>query len=298
MFDFRLKVFYTVAQRLNFTRAAEELFITQPAVTKHIHEIETYYKTQLFQRNGTRIKLTPAGAALLEHAERLFEIYRNIEFELAAINQNAKGTMRIGASTTVAQYVLPKYLASFKQKFPDIKIALTANNTEHIENALIASKIDFGIIEGQSKRPQLKYTTFLKDEIVLCTRTGNPFLKKQTISLTMLKDLPLLMREQGSGSQEVIAAALKKAGVIISKLKVEMVLESTESIKSYLSHSDCFAFLSIHSIVKELKSNELTIIDIKDLGIERAFYFVNQQGDKLPLPELFMKFISADNFKL
>ncbi|THU39159.1 LysR family transcriptional regulator [Niastella caeni] len=298
MFDFRLKVFYTVARRLNFTKAAEELFITQPAVTKHIHEIETYYKTRLFQRNGTKIKLTSAGTALLEHAEQLFDIYRNIEFDLAAINENVKGTIRIGASTTVAQYVLPKYLASFKQKFPDTKIELTANNTEHIENALIANKIDFGIIEGQSKRPQLKYTTFLKDEMVLCTRTGNPVIKKQSISLASLKELPLLIREQGSGSQEVIATALKKAGIKVSQLKIEMVLDSTESIKSYLSSSDCFAFLSVHSILKELKSNELTIIDIKDLSIERSFYFVIQQGDKHHLSELFIKFISADNFKL
>jgi DNA-binding transcriptional LysR family regulator len=298
MFDFRLKVFYTVARRQNFTKAAEELFITQPAVTKHIHEIEAYYKIQLFQRHGTRIKLTPAGNVLLKHAEQLFEIYRNIEFELAAINENTKGTIRLGASTTVAQYVLPKYLALFKQKFPDIKIALTVNNTEYIENALIAGKIDFGIIEGQSKRPQLKYTTFLKDEMVLCTRTGNPFLKKQSVSLATLNNLPLLIREQGSGSQEVIAAALKKAGVKLSQLKVEMVLESTESIKSYLGSSDCFAFLSIHSIVKELKSNELTVIDIKELQIERNFYFVKQQGDKQHLPALFMKFISSDNFKL
>jgi DNA-binding transcriptional LysR family regulator len=298
MFDFRLKVFYTVARRLNFTKAAEELFITQPAVTKHIHEIETYYKTQLFHRNGTKIKLTPAGIALREHAEQLFNIYRNIEVDLAAINENVKGAIRIGASTTVAQYVLPKYLASFKQKFPDIKIELTTNNTEHIENALIANKIDFGIIEGQSKRPQLKYTTFLKDEIVLCTRTGNSFIKKLSITLALLKELPLLIREQGSGSQEVIAAALKKAGIKVSQLKIEMVLESTESIKAYLSSSDCFAFLSIHSVLKELKSNELTIIDIKELNIERAFYFVKQQGDNQHLTELFMKFISSDNFKL
>jgi LysR family transcriptional regulator, transcriptional activator of the cysJI operon len=298
MFDFRLKVFYTVARRLNFTKAAEELYITQPAVTKHIHEIETYYKIQLFHRNGTKIKLTPAGIALLEHAEQLFNIYRNIEVDLAAINENVKGAIRIGASTTVAQYVLPKYLASFKQKFPDIKIELTTNNTEHIENALIANKIDFGIIEGQSKRPQLKYTTFLKDEIVLCTRTGNPFIKKPSITLALLKELPLLIREQGSGSQEVIAAALKKAGIKVSQLKIEMVLESTESIKAYLSSSDCFAFLSIHSVLKELKSNELTIIDIKELNIERAFYFVKQQGDNQHLTELFMKFISSDNFKL
>lgn len=296
MFDFRLKVFYTVARRLNFTKAAEELFITQPAVTKHIHEIEAYYKTQLFQRNGTRIKLTPAGTVLLERAEQLFEIYRNIEFELAAVNENVKGTIRIGASTTVAQYVLPKYLASFKQKFPDIKIALTANNTEHIENSLLANKIDFGIIEGQSRRPQLKYLPFLNDEMVLCTRTGNPFIKKQSITLSMLKELPLLMREQGSGSQEVITAALKKAGIKASQLKIDMVLQSTESIKSWLSSSDSFAFLSIHSVLKELKGNELTIIDIKDLSIERSFYFVQQQGDKQHLPALFMKFMSSDNF--
>ena len=298
MFDFRLKVFYTVARRLNFTKAAAELFITQPAVTKHIHEIEAYYKTQLFERNGTRIKLTPAGAVLLEHTEQLFTIYRNIEFDLAAMNEHVQGTIRIGASTTVAQYVLPKYLASFKQKFPDINIALTASNTEHIENALTESKIDFGIIEGQSKRPQLKYTSFLKDEMVLCTRTGNPAIKKQTISLSALTELPLLMREQGSGSQEVIAAALKKAGIKVSQLNIEMVLESTESMKSYLGSSDSFAFLSVHSILKELKSNELTIIDIKELAIERYFYFVKQQGDNQPLPELFMKFISSNNLKL
>jgi DNA-binding transcriptional LysR family regulator len=297
MFDFRLKVFYTVARRLNFTKAAEELFITQPAVTKHIHEIESYYKTQLFERNGTRITLTPAGAVLLEHTEQLFTIYRNIEFDLAAMNEHAQGTIRIGASTTVAQYVLPKYLASFKQKFPEITIALTASNTEHIENALTANKIDFGIIEGQSKRPQIKYTSFLKDEMVLCTRTGNPA-KKQTISLSALKELPLLMREQGSGSQEVIAAALKKAGIKVSQLNIEMVLESTESIKSYLGSSDSFAFLSVHSILKELKSNELTIIDIKELAIERYFYFVKQQGDNQPLPGLFMKFITSNNLKL
>lgn len=298
MFDFRLKVFYTVARRLNFTKAAEELFITQPAVTKHIHEIENYYKTQLFQRNGTKIKLTPAGTTLLAHAEQLFAIYRNIEVDMAAINENVKGTIRIGASTTVAQYVLPKYLAAFRQKFPEINIALTANNTEYIENALIAGKIDFGIIEGQSKRPQIRYASFLKDEIVLCTRTGNPLIKKQTIALPALKELPLLMREQGSGSQEVIAAALKKAGVKTSQLKIEMVLESTESIKSYISSSDSVAFLSIHSILKELKSNELTIIDIKDLHIERTFFFVKQQGDNQPLTGLFMKFLSSDNLKL
>lgn len=298
MFDFRLKVFYTVAKRLNFTRAAEELFITQPAVTKHIHEIETFYKCKLFDRNGTKIKLTVAGLTLLNHTEKLFSIYRDIEFELAAINENVKGTIKLGASTTVAQYVLPKYLALFKQKFPDIHIELTDGNTEHIENLLADNKIDLGIVEGQSKRQHIKYTPFIKDEIVLCTSNTNKSIKKSVITLNELQKLPIVVREQGSGSLEVIISALKKQNVKLSQLNNEMVLESSESIKSYLFHSNTFAFLSIHSIFKELKSNEMQIVDVKGLSIERYFYFITQQGDNHHLSELFLRFMSSDNLKL
>ncbi len=298
MFDFRLKVFHTVAKRLNFTRAAEELFITQPAVTKHIHEIETFCQCKLFERNGTKIKLTAAGFTLLSHTEKLFNIYRDIEFDLAALNENINGSLKLGASTTVAQYVLPQYLALFKQKFPDIHIELTDGNTEHIENLLAENKIDFGIVEGQSKRQHIKYTTFLKDEIVLCTSSTNKSIKKTLITINDLQKLTLVVREQGSGSLEVLIAAWKKVNVKFSQLTVEMVLESSESIKSYLLHSNAFAFLSIHSIFKELRSNEMKIIDIKGLNVERYFYFITQQGDTHHLKELFLKFMSNNNFKL
>lgn len=297
MFDFRLKVFHTVARRLSFTRAAEELFITQPAVTKHIHEIEAYYKTQLFQRNGTRIKLTPAGKTLFAHTEELFAVYRKMEADVAAVNDQPGGTIRIGASTTVAQYVLPRYLALFRQKFPAVNLQMTANNTEHIEQALLEEKIDVGIVEGQSKRKQFSYSIFLKDEIVCCTRSGNPQAKSGTLSLKKLPDLPWLFREQGSGSLEVIATALKKVGLSLSQLKTEMVLESTESIKNYLLYSDAFAFVSIHSILRELENRTLTIVDIHQFSIERHFYFVRQQGDKQPVTELLLRFLSAHNLK-
>jgi DNA-binding transcriptional LysR family regulator len=294
MFDFRLKVFHTVAKRLNFTKAAKELFITQPAVTKHIHEIESFYKCKLFERNGTRIKLTTAGSTLFRHTEELFNTYRNIEFDLAAIRENTKGTLRLGASTTVAQYVLPRYLAAFKKKFADVNIELTTANTEDIENLLTENKIDLGIIEGESKRPKLKYTQFLKDEIVLCTNNRRSVTPK-TICLKELQKLPLVSREQGSGSLEVIAAALKERNIKISALNIEMVFDSTESIKSYLLHADSFAFLSIHSILKELEHNELKVVDIKDFTIERYFYFITQQGDVHHLNGLFLKFASANN---
>jgi DNA-binding transcriptional LysR family regulator len=297
MFDFRLKVFHTVAKRLNFTKASEELFITQPAVSKHIHEIEIYFKTQLFHRNGTKVSLTSAGEILLKYTEELFSVYRELETDMAALNQDIQGIIRIGASTTVAQYILPKYLASFRKRFRDISVELVTGNTEHIENYLTAGEIDFGIIEGLSKRKQLRYSKFLKDELVLCTRYGNPLSKKTAISLNDLTGLALVWREHGSGSLEVVNAALKKSGIKIAQLKREITLESSESIKSYLIGSDCFAFLSIHAVLNELSNKLLAIIDIKNFSIERYFYFVRRQGEGSKMNELFIRHLLSDNLK-
>ena len=297
MFDFRLKVFYKVAKLLNFTKATQELYITQPAVTKHIQEIESYFKTQLFERNGSKIKLTQTGIILLAHTEKIVDAYRDLEFEINTLTQQFNGTLKIGASTTIAQYVLPQLLAQFHEKFNDIKVSLVANNTEQIEIALQKNEIDLGVIEGKSKKSYLKYTQFIKDEIVLVANKENPSFKKQTITIDELKSIPLLFREQGSGTLEVIAYNLKPFGIKISDLNIEMQLGSSESMKNYLLHSNCMAFLSIHSVFRELKENKYTIIDIKDFTIERDFYFIQQQGQVEAVPELFMKFSNHYNFK-
>lgn len=298
MFDFRLKVFYIVAKRLNFTKAADELFITQPAVSKHIHEIESFYKTKLFDRKGTKIRLTETGTILLKHAEILMDVYRNIDFDLAASGKTIKGMLKIGASTTVASYFLPQYLSSFRKKYPDVKLSLITHNTETIENLLAESKIDVGIVEGRTKRPQLKYTGLVQDRIILCARSGNTAVKKPAITQAELQKLSLVMREAGSGSREVIFAALKKAGVNPRTLNIELELENTEAIKSYILTSDAFAFLSIHAVRNELKTGELKQFEIKGIDIERQFYFITQQGDEHYLRQLFLKHLSSDNFKL
>jgi len=297
MFDFRLKVFHTVAKRLNFTKAADELCITQPAVSKHIQEIENYFKIKMFDRNGTKIKLTEAGETLLQYTNQLFAIYSNLEFELNTLNQRHKGKLRIGASTTIAQYVLPPLLADFHKKFVDIQVTLLINNTEQIEQALQNKDIDFGIIEGQSKNTSFKYTEFIKDEIVLVANINHPSAKKEMIQLDELLKTQMLLREPGSGTLEVIAHALKPLDIKISQLQCEMQLGSTESIKSYLVHSNCMAFLSIYSILKELKNKEVTIIDVNGLSIERNFHFIQSYGEVEALPDLFMKFASHYNFK-
>jgi len=291
--DFRLKVFYTVALRLNFTKAATELYISQPAVSKHIQELEETYKTKLFERNGSKIALTPAGKILLKYTKNIFEIYREIDFEMSSFSKERQGLLRLGSSTTISQYIISPVLARFHQKQKDIKVNLLNGNTEQIESALINKEIEIGIVEGQSKNQSIKYIPFLKDELVLVCRNQNPLAKQNEISVTDLKSMKFITRERGSGTLEVIEFALKKAGIKFSDLQIEMQLGNTESIKSYLLNSDCFAFMSIHAVSKELLNKELIVLDIEKLSIERYFYIITLLGKSDPLSELFIQNIVA-----
>ncbi|MDO3427115.1 LysR family transcriptional regulator [Chryseobacterium sp. APV1] len=289
MFDYRLKVFHTVASRSSFTKASEELNISQPAVTKHIKEIENQLNTKLFDRKGTSIQLTQSGKILFEYAEKIRNIYRDLEFEIHQINQKHRGKLIIGASTTVAQYILPEILAKFKSYYKDIKIELTTYNTEMISELLKDGKIDLGIIEGESQSNYFDYQKFKADEIVLVAKT-NHSLANKTLNVKDLYEIELILREQGSGSLEFIQNRLKEKGIIAENLNVVIQLGSSESIKNYLLHSDALAFLSISTVLNELKNNQLTIIDIKNFSIERNFHFILPKGEQSELIRLFLKF--------
>lgn len=291
MFDFRLKVFHTVAKRLSFTKAAEELSISQPAVTKHIKELESHVSLALFYRRGNKVQLSPAGEVLLRHTEKIHEIYRQLEFDLNRLNETFKGVLHVGSSTSITQYILPPLLARFHDIHKDVKVQLVNGNTEQIEQALINNEIELGVIEGKSKRRDIHYTPFVKDEIVLVCSSKHPWSGKEEIKAESLKDIPLLLREPGSGTLEVISDALKEKGIRLSDLQVEMQLGSTEAIKSYLQHSNCMAFLSLHAILKELDTGELKIIEIKKMPIHRNFYFITPIGPGGGLPSLLIRFL-------
>jgi DNA-binding transcriptional LysR family regulator len=290
MSDFRLRVFYTVAKRLSFTRASAELFITQPAVTKHIHELEDQYKAKLFERKGNRINLTGAGKLLLSQAEKIFELYRDVEFEINALTKRKEGLLQIGTSTTIAQYIVAPLLARFRNKFPDVQLSLITGNTGQIEKALLEKEIEIAIIEGYSKNTEISYHEFLKDEIVLVCSSQHPLANRNTLKIEELKGIKFILREQGSGTLEVIDHALKKAGINPSTLPVEIRLGNTESIKSYLLNAPCVAFLSVHAVVEELKRGELKVIDVENLAIERSFYIITLQGKITGLADLFFHF--------
>lgn len=294
IFDFRLKVFYTVAQRLSFTKAASELFITQPAVTKHIKELEQQLSVQLFKRNGNNIALTPAGKILEKYAEKIFQTYTGLETELAQLNNLEAGTLHIGASTTVAQTILPKLLAMFKKTYPKVTFNFIQANTDQISQLVLAEKIDIAIVEGAAHSPQLSYTDFIKDEIVLVTSANNKLSKKAEITPKQLPAIPLVLREAGSGTLDVIFNALAAVQINPKDLNIEIQLESSIAIKQYLLYSETATFLSIQSVVSELKYNELTIIDVKGLEIFRTFQFIQLHGKHSKLIELFKRFCLAN----
>lgn len=147
MDDFRLKVFITAARTLSFTRTAERLFISQPAVSKHIGELESQYKVQLFVRRGSRLELTGAGETLLACAERLADDYRRMQYEMSLCADAPVGELRLGASTTIAQYLLPPILARFTTRFPGVRVAMMSGNSDQVEQALGGHGIDLGMVE-------------------------------------------------------------------------------------------------------------------------------------------------------
>lgn len=288
MFDFRLKVFSCVAKRLSFTKAAQELHISQPAVTKHIQELEQQLSTKLFTRNGTSIDVTSSGKILLEKSNLIFEIYREAEFEINKLNNKLKGNLKIGASTTIAQYILPEILVKFHSYYEDIHIELTSQNTDKVSELLKNNSIDLGIIEGPFQSPLFDYIPFISDEIVLVARTGHP-LANRTLAMKDLHDIDLISRENGSGTQDFIDSELRKMKIPTTEFKKIMNLDSSESIKNYLVHSNAMAFLSVSTITNELKYNKLSIIDVKQFEIKRQFQIIIPKGETPELVKLFMK---------
>ncbi len=288
--DFKIKVFISAARYLNFTKAAQELNISQPAVSKSIHELELQAGRNLFERSGNRLSLTEAGHILLSHAQQLSVIYQQLDENLEFLEGRNAGEIRLGASTTLSHYVIPQILVDFHNALPNIRIKILHGNSRQIEEWLLDKTIDLGIVEGLTDNVAMKYEAFLEDEIVLVTRAGNPKVKGDSISPGLLKELEFVLREQGSGTNEIIRKALVRMGIAWQDLNVKVIMASTESIKSFLLRTDCFSFLSVHAIAREVSNGELQIIELEGFDIMRDFYFVRPQGIIGRVPDIFRRF--------
>lgn len=288
--DFRLKVFRVAAERLSFTRAAEELFISQPAVTKHINELERQLGVPLFVRRSNTVFLTSEGEVLLGYARRILALYSDLNDAFGEETAESVGELHIGASTTIAQYLLPAVLSRFKSRFPRIGVVLTDDNTKQIERMVAEERLDFGLIEGMARDPQLHYEPFMEDELVLVTAANNRSIQQEEITASELAKLPLVIREAGSGTLEVLEQALAARRIPMRSLSVEMQLGSTESIKHYLYGSEAVAFVSIHAVLEELRYNMLRVIDVRDFSVTRNFSFVSRHGHNSRLCNRFKQF--------
>lgn len=291
MSDFRLKVFYSVAKYLSFTQASKELYISQPAITKHIRELESLYGVRLFDRLGNKISLTDAGKLMLEHCEQILAAYRRLEYDMNLLKNEWTGDLRLGASTTISQYVLPPILARFTEKYPKVNVTLMDTNSRNIEQALQNHDIDLGLVEGVFRLPSLKYEPFLHDELVPVVGTQSKLAKKDEIGLDELQQLPLVLRERGSGTLDAIEMAFDEVGLKLSSMNVRLYLGGTESIKSFLRCSDSLGIVSLQAVAPELRRGDFKIIDIKGMQIKRHFCFVHLQGQEEPSSINFMRFV-------
>ncbi len=279
MENFRLKVFRTVAKNLSFTRAASELFISQPAITKHIQAIENEYGLRLFNRNGSKIYLTHAGKVLYDYSNKLLNLQKELENVLNTFKEKQTGSLRLGASTTIAQYVIPPILSKFHKKFPHFQLFLHSGNSNQIADLLLNGEIDLGIVEGKIKNKDIKYIKFINDELVAVTNSNNKILSKNKLTLKELIKFPLVLRERGSGTLEVLEYALKSKKIKLSSLNIRLYLGSTEAIKYYISSDDCVGFISTRALNRELNSNELKIIKIENFKVSRTFNFISLHGN-------------------
>ena len=294
MDDFRLRVFITAARTLSFTRTAEQLCISQPAVSKHVGELESRYGVQLFTRRGSRLELTEAGRTLLASAERVADDYRRLEYEMSLCTGQTEGELRLGASTTIAQYLLPPILARFTTRFPKVRVSLLSGNSGQVEQALGDHAIDLGLVESVSRRQGLHYTPFRADELVLVARPGGKYARTESVTPEALCRIPLVLRENGSGTLEVIIAALADRGIRLSQLNVVLRLGSTEGIKGFVRHSDAMAIVSAFSVVDELRSGTLRIVDLDGLTLLRDFVFVHAEAHPARLVRQFLDFARND----
>lgn len=272
----KLHIFKIVAKHLSFTKAAEQLYISQPAISKAIKSLEESYKTTFFVRKRNSIELTKEGHSFLLYVNKILAIYSQMDEQFLHKKETLPRLINFGVSTTLSNYIIPKIIAKFRTQFPETKFNIISNNSENIENLILNEEIDFGIIEGGITNPKLHFEKFVKDEIVLVTNFNNNAFKKGTISINELQEIPIIDREKGSGTKMVIQDFLTENNV--KKLNVAVTLNSTEAIKNYLYSSNDYALLSIHAITDDLLNNKLKVIDIKGLSIERWFYFVKRTG--------------------
>ncbi|MBI2312196.1 MAG: LysR family transcriptional regulator [Betaproteobacteria bacterium] len=263
MADRRLQVFYTVAKQLSFTKAADILFMTQPAVTFQVKQLEEHFNTRLFERSHGKISLTPAGQIVRDYAERILSLSAEMETRMAEISGTVSGLLLVGASTTIAEFMLPRILGEFKSRYPQVTPRLTVGNSEMIENRVADHALDVGLIESPSHLQSLNTEVCCEDELVVICSPQFDLAKSASVAPDRLATLAYVCREQGSGTREFADNYFSKAGIAPEDLNVVMELGSPEAVKGVVESGLGFTIMSKATVAKELKLGTLVALPLK-----------------------------------
>jgi DNA-binding transcriptional LysR family regulator len=262
MADRRLQVFYTVARQLSFTKAAEQLFMTQPAVTFQVKQLEEQFNTRLFERTHGRIALTPVGRLVMDYAERILALTEEMDARVADISGSIAGPLLLGASTTIAEFILPQILGEFKGAHPEVQARMMVANSETIVNRVADHTIDVGLIESPSYLPSLQNEICCDDELVAICAPDHVLAKRTSVQAQELVAIPMVRREPGSGTREFTDNYFRENGLPLDDINLLMELGSPEAMKGVVETGIAIAIVSRATIAKELKLGTLVAVPL------------------------------------
>jgi LysR family transcriptional regulator, transcriptional activator of the cysJI operon len=266
-----LRTFVTVVEEGNFTRAAEKRLISQPSVSVHIQNLEKEFNTSLFVRSPKRLQLTTTGELLYERAKQVIQIYEATKSEIKGHHQSVHMELKIGASFTIGEYVLPSILKRLNQIYPEIKLEVIIGNTEEIIEHVKLFHVDLGLIEGQCNEKELTVYPFMKDELRIVA-PFQYFNQHEITSIEQLENQTWIAREKGSGTRAFMDHVLRSHGL---KAKSIISISSTQGVKEAVIRGLGLSLLSQFAISRELKNRQLSIIPIKDEVFIRKFSYIH-----------------------
>jgi DNA-binding transcriptional LysR family regulator len=273
----QLKVFEATARHGSFTRAAEELFITQPTVSSQIKQLSKTVGLPLFEQIGKRLYLTEAGQELLKTCQDIFQCLDNFEMKVADIQGTKQGSLRLAVITT-AKYFIPRLLGEFTQKYPGIDVSLKVTNHQQIRERMQNNRDDLYVVSEPPEDMDLVSQPFLDNPLVVIARQDHPLARQNHVPIKALNNQAFIMREQGSGTRRAVQNLLNKHRV---EVRVRLELGSNEAIKQAIAGGMGISVLSQHTLVSEGSKSELTVLDIDEFPIKRRWYVASLGGKQL-----------------
>lgn len=273
-----LEVFLSVAKHLNYTRAGEEVNLSQPSVSIRIKQLENELGMKLFEQLGKKVALTDAGLLLLPHARRVIAAIQDAKQALEELQGLERGLLRVGASTTPGMYLIPQIIANFKERYPKIEIHLGIKDTRQVEEGVIRNEFDFGFVGGHLAGDEVDVLPWVTDQLVLVVPPTQRLARKKSIKAEDLRKEKFILREVGSATQATIASHLQKLGLAVETV---MKMENPESIKKAVQSGLGIAFISRFVVETELKAKSLVAVRVLGLDIRRELKIVYRKDKHL-----------------